>query len=153
MSGQPGALVLQLTRVLDAPPTRVFRVLIEPAEWATWWGPHGFSVPEIEVDPRVGRRYRLTMRPPDGEAFHVSGEFLDIDPPNRLAYTFRYDEPDPDDRETVVTLSLNAVDGGTEVRLVQGDFATEARLELHRGGWTDSFDKLRVACSPTTPGG
>jgi hypothetical protein len=27
--------------------------------------------------------------------------------------------------------------------LSQGDFATEARLELHRSGWADSFDKLR----------
>ena len=66
-----------------------------------------------------------------------------LDPPSRLAYTFRWDEPLPADREAVVTLSLNAVGGATEVSLSQGEFATEERLMLHRSGWTDSFEKLR----------
>jgi hypothetical protein len=28
------------------------------------------------------------------------------------------------------------------VSLTQGEFATDARLQLHRNGWSDSFDKL-----------
>ncbi|HEX6336759.1 MAG TPA: SRPBCC domain-containing protein [Jiangellaceae bacterium] len=59
-------------------------------------------------------------------------------------------EPDPDDRETVVKLSLHAVGGATRVVLWQGDFATEARLALHRSGWTDSFEKLRELIKSTT---
>ena len=62
--------------------------------------------------------------------------------PSRLAFTFRWDEPVPDDRETVVELSLVGIGGRTTVTLTQGDFATEERLELHRSGWADSFDKL-----------
>ena len=46
------------------------------------------------------------MQPPDGDVFHLSGVFREVDPPVRLAYTFRWEEPDPDDRETMVTLSL-----------------------------------------------
>jgi len=83
------------------------------------------------------------MQPPDGDLFHLSGEFLEIDPPSRLVYTFRWEEPDPDDRETVVALSLQPVGDATKVWLSQGEFATEARLALHRSGWTDSFEKLR----------
>ena len=83
------------------------------------------------------------MQPPSGDPFHLSVEFLQIDPPGRLVYTFRYDEPDPDDRETVVTLYLGDVADTTEVSLSQGEFATEARLALHRSGWTDSLEKLR----------
>jgi uncharacterized protein YndB with AHSA1/START domain len=101
-----------------------------------------FTTPELELDLRVGGRYRFTMQPPEGARFHVSGEFLEIDPPSRLAYTFRWDEPTPDDRETVVTLTLDAVGEGTELRVRQDEFATEERLALHRGGWTDSLDKL-----------
>ena len=82
------------------------------------------------------------MQPPDGKAFHLSGEFLDIQRPSRLSFTFRWDEPDPDDRETIVVLSLAADEGATVVSLSQGEFATEGRLELHRGGWADSFEKL-----------
>jgi uncharacterized protein YndB with AHSA1/START domain len=141
-------LVLALKRVLGAPRERIFRALTEPAELAAWWGPQGFTIPEVDLDLRVGGRYRFTMQPPDGEQFHLSGEFLGIDPPSRLNYTFRWEEPDPDDRTTVVTLSLQDRGGATEVSLTQGEFATDARLALHRSGWTDSLDKLRKFVEP-----
>lgn len=83
------------------------------------------------------------MKAPDGEPFHLSGEYPEITAPSRLAYTFRWDEPTPDDRLAVVRISLNEVGAATELSLWQGDFATEERLALHRGGWTDSLEKLR----------
>jgi uncharacterized protein YndB with AHSA1/START domain len=46
------------------------------------------------------------MQPPEGELFYLSGEFREVDPPARLACTFCWDPPDPDDQQTVVTLSL-----------------------------------------------
>lgn len=144
MNLQSGGLLLELGCVVDAPRERVFTMLTEPVELAKWWGPHGFTTPEVELDLSVGGRYRLSMQPPDGDLFHLSGEFREIDPPDRLGYTFRWEEPTPDDRETIVTLSLVAVADATEISLSQGLFATEERLALHRGGWTDSFEKLRA---------
>ena len=141
MSG-PTRFVLELARALAAPRERVFRALTQRDDLAVWWGPRGFTTPEIEFDLRVGGRYRFTMQPPEGDPFHISGEFREIDPPSLQSYTFRYDEPTPDDRETVVTLTVDDVDGTTELALRQGEFATEERLALHRGGWTDSLDKL-----------
>jgi uncharacterized protein YndB with AHSA1/START domain len=82
------------------------------------------------------------MQPPEGDVFHLTGEFLEVDPPDLLSYTFRWEEPTPDDRETVVTLTLREVDGSTNVVLDQGLFATEERLALHRQGWTDSLERL-----------
>jgi uncharacterized protein YndB with AHSA1/START domain len=142
MSGQTGRLALDLRCVLDAPGERIYRAVTEPAELAKWWGPHGSTTPEIELNLSVGGSYRITMQPPKGDSFHLAGEFLEIDPPRRLVYTFRWEEPDPDDRETVVLLRLDADGDATAVTLAQGDFATEARLALHRSGWTDSFEKL-----------
>jgi hypothetical protein len=57
-------------------------------------------------------------------------------------FTFAWEDPDPDDVETVVELSFRDRGGSTEVDLVQGPFKTDARRELHRNGWADSFDKL-----------
>jgi uncharacterized protein YndB with AHSA1/START domain len=142
MNEQPNGLVLKLKHVVDSPRERIFTLLTQPAELAKWWGPHGFTTPEVELDLSVGGRYRFTMEPPEGEAFHLSGEFIEIDPPTRLVYTFRWDEPDPDDRETVVVLSLAPVGDATEVSLSQGEFATDERLALHRNGWADSLEKL-----------
>ncbi len=122
---------------------RVFRALTEPDDLARWWGPHGFTIPGVEIDLNVTGRYRFAMQPPEGDLFYLTGEFLEIDPPHRLVYTFRWEDPDPDDRETVVRLSAEAVGDTTRLSLWQGTFATEPRLDLHRGGWTDSFEKLR----------
>jgi uncharacterized protein YndB with AHSA1/START domain len=143
MDEQPGGLLLELKCTLDASCERIFGMLTEPVELAKWWGPHGFTTPETELDLRVGGGYRFSMKPPDGDLFHLSGEFLEIKRPSRLVYTFRWEEPTPDDRNTVVTLSLDDIGDATEVSLSQGLFTTEERIALHRSGWTDSFERLR----------
>lgn len=150
MSRRTGRFQLALTRELAASRGRVFHALTSPDELRAWWGPHDLTTPEIELDLRVGGRYRFTMQPPDGDRFHLSGEFLQVDPPARLAYTFRWEEPAPDDQETVVTLMLDAVAEATRLSIAQGEFATEERLALHRSGWSDSLDKLSALLAADT---
>jgi uncharacterized protein YndB with AHSA1/START domain len=133
---------LQMTRLLPAAPADVFRAMTDAKQLSRWWGPSGFTVPHLEIDPRPGGDYTFEMQPPEGEAFRLSGEFLQVDSPGRLVYTFRWDPPDPDDRETVVDLSLEDRGGHTQVDLTQGEFTTEERRALHEGGWSDSFDRL-----------
>jgi uncharacterized protein YndB with AHSA1/START domain len=82
------------------------------------------------------------MQPPDGEPFHLRGRFREVDPPRRLVYTFEWEDPDPDDRETVVTLSFLDEGEGTRLVLDQAPFATEARRALHMTGWTETFERL-----------
>jgi uncharacterized protein YndB with AHSA1/START domain len=123
----------------------VFNACIDPEELAKWWGPAGFTSPSIEIDPRVGGSYRIAMQPPDGELFHLRGEFRDVDPPNRLVYTFVWEEPKPDDQETVVTLSFGDRGRDTALVLDQGPFATKERRALHEAGWTDSLERLEAS--------
>jgi uncharacterized protein YndB with AHSA1/START domain len=139
---EPAVHALDLTETFPQPAERLWASLVEPAELARWWGPHGFTT-SATVDSRPGGRYRLTMQPPVGHPFHVTGRFLAIDPPGRLSYTFLYEEPGADDHETVVVLTLADVDDGTRVSLWQGPFLTEERRQLHRTGWTESFQRLR----------
>ncbi len=148
MKGNDG-LVLRLKRFLPFPRTVVYRALTEPGELAKWWGPRGFSVPNIDFDPLVGGSYRIAMQPPDGDLFYLAGEFREVDPPAHLAYTFRWSPPDPDDRETVVALSLQDRADGTEVRLTHSGFATEGRRALHEAGWADSFGRLEQVLAET----
>ena len=135
-------LWLRMTRVVPVPRAEVWRAMTDAEEVASWWGPKGFSTRGLEFDPEVGAAYRIAMQPPEGELFHLHGEFREVDPPSRLSYTFVWDPPDPEDRETLVTLSLADLGEGTEVELTQGEFATQDRLDLHDGGWTESFEKL-----------
>ena len=135
-------LTLELRRSLPGPPSLVFELFTDPSRLARWWGPRGFTTPSLDYEPREGASYRIEMQPPEGDAFYLAGEFREVDPPTRLAYTFGWEDPDPDDVETVAALSFRDQGESTEVALSQGPFKTEARRELHRGGWTDSFDKL-----------
>jgi uncharacterized protein YndB with AHSA1/START domain len=135
-------LMLRLQRVLPGARAVVYRALTDPQELAKWWGPRGFTAPSVDFDPRVAGGYRIAMQPPEGELFHLSGEFREVDPPARLSYTFRWDPPTPDDRETLATLSLEDRGEETELLLTQGEFATEERRALHEGGWTEALERL-----------
>jgi len=139
---QSEELNLEMRRVLPQVPAAVFRAFSDPSELAKWWGPDGFTTGCLEFDPRVGETYRIEMQPPEGDAFYLTGEFREVDPPARLAYTFAWEDPDPNDVETLVSLSFRDLGDSTEVAFTQGTFKTEARRALHRDGWTDSFDKL-----------
>jgi uncharacterized protein YndB with AHSA1/START domain len=139
---QSGDLILELRRALPRAPAVVFGAFADSGELAKWFGPEGFTIPSAEFDPRVGGTYRIEMQPPEGDRFYLTGEFREVDPPARLAFTFIWEDPDPNDVETLVGLSFRDLGGSTEVAFTQGAFKTEARRALHRDGWTDSFDKL-----------
>lgn len=135
-------LALRLETVLQAPRKRVFAACVEPGELAQWWGPAGFTTPSLDLDVRDGGRYRITMQPPEGQAFHLRGRYSMVDPPRRLVYTFEWEEPDPDDQETLVTLSFSDHREGTKLIVDQGPFANEARYALHEAGWTEALERL-----------
>jgi uncharacterized protein YndB with AHSA1/START domain len=146
-------LALHLERLLPASPSLVFRMFAEPDLLAQWWGPKGFSAPSVDLDLRVGGAYRIAMQPPEGDLFFLSGEFRAVDPPTQLTYTFRWEPPDPDDRETIVSVSLRDRHGSTALAVDQGSFATEGRLSLHEQGWTDSLDRLEALIRSRDPNG
>ena len=54
---------IDLSRVIDAPPDRVYEAFTDPDQFATWYGPIGFPVERasVELDPRVGGRKRFAM--------------------------------------------------------------------------------------------
>ena len=150
MASRSGELTLELKRFLPAAPSVVFGAFSDPSELAKWWGPEGFTIASLEFRPRVGESYRIEMQPPEGGRFYLTGEFSEVEPPARLAFTFVWEDPDPDDVETLVALSFRDLGESTEVAFTQGPFKTEARRALHRDGWTDSFDKLEQLVSART---
>ena len=135
-------ITLQLERVLPARRADAFARFTDPERLAQWWGPEGFTIPTLDFPARADENYRIEMQPPEGDSFWLRGEFREVDPPAKLAFTFVWEPADPDDVETLVELSFEERGDSTDVALRQGPFKTEERRELHRGGWTESFDKL-----------
>jgi uncharacterized protein YndB with AHSA1/START domain len=147
MAAESDGLMLEMKRVLNAVPSVVFAAVSDRDELVKWWGPQGFTTPSLKFEARVGESYRMEMQPPDGDPFYLTGEFREVDPPSRLAFTFVYEDPDSADVETLVVLSFRDLGESTEVAFTQGPFKTEARRALHREGWTDSFDRLERVIS------
>ncbi len=141
-AGQPTGSQLHLEKILVVPRERAFAAFVDAEQLRRWWGPTGFTVQGLQFDAVEGNEYRIAMQPPAGDVFHIRGTFRAVEPPQRLSYTFTYEEPDPDDQETLVTLTFESTDGGTRVVLDQGPFKTAARLGLHRDGWTETLERF-----------
>jgi uncharacterized protein YndB with AHSA1/START domain len=76
-----------INRVFNAPRELVFDVWTEPKHIATWFGPKEFTNPVCEMDVRPGGRMIIHMRSPEGDVFPSIGEFTEVVPPERLAFT------------------------------------------------------------------
>ena len=139
---RPTGLMLEIMRILPAARPVAFAAFSEADQLARWWGPDGFTTLGLEFDPRIGDSYRIEMQPPEGDPFFLAGRFHEVDAPASLSFTFAWEDPDPDDIETVVELDFDERGDSTDVQLTQGPFKTEPRRQLHRDGWTESFDKL-----------
>ena len=136
-------LNVKLSSSVQAPPATRLRGDDRPGiRSPTGGGLRDFTCPEVIFDVRVGGAYRIAMQPPEGELFHLVGEYVEVSPPSRLAYTFRWEPPDPDDQETLARLTLRERGGATEIELTHGPFATEARRDLHEAGWSDTLARL-----------
>lgn len=136
--------VLEMERLIPAPPERVFEYWTEPELVAKWFGPGDFDVPSSQLDLRPGGKWRTTIRSPEGKLRTVSGVYNTIDPPRRLVFTWAWDDDDGvRGHETQVTVTLEPTPGGTRLRLVQEDFQNREIRDRHNGGWASSLSKLQ----------
>ncbi len=132
---------LRIKRTFDATAERVFRAFTEAEALKRWKAP-GDSVVELaEADVRVGGRYRVHMRGPDGTAYRLAGEYREVVPSSRLVFTWRW-ETDPAEKETLVTVDFTAIGERTEIELVHSGFVNEADRDGHGKGWNGCFPKL-----------
>lgn len=95
---------LVLTRVIDAPRELVFEAWTKPEHVSNWFGPKGFVTTTLEMDFRVGGRWRFEMRGPDGTLYDNRIVYLEIDAPKRLVFDHGRDlDDDPSKFRVIVT--------------------------------------------------
>lgn len=88
-------------------------MLPESTELVKWWVPARLHHTGSRTEPHGRRTLSIPHGAAHAEPFQLSGEYLEVDPPWRLVYTFRWEEPTPDDRETVVDLALGSTGEAT----------------------------------------
>jgi uncharacterized protein YndB with AHSA1/START domain len=79
-----------VTRVLDAPRELVWKAWTGPKYVVQWWGPKGFTAPFCEMDFRVGGKFLLCMRAPDGQEVWSGGEYFEIVLHEKIVYSMYF---------------------------------------------------------------
>jgi uncharacterized protein YndB with AHSA1/START domain len=133
-------IALELEHRYAARREQVFDAWTNPDVLERWWAAMpSWETPVAEVDAREGGRYRLSMRTDEGEVHTVHGEYTEVRPPERLAYTWSWEEgPDAamaGSEHSRVVVDFIEDGGGTLVRLSHRGFASEPIRELHAQGW------------------
>ena len=143
-----------------APQERVFRALTDPNQLVKWWGQKGlYHHTKWTADVRAGGAWRSEgVGDQDGAPYNVKGEYLEVDPPRRLVFTWQASWSGP--LKTVVAFDLVPITDGTLVRLRHSGFAgaPAAATGHYQGwvrvlGWMQAFAEkgLTVADRPAPP--
>jgi len=122
--------------LIAAPPERVFQALTDPRQLLQWWGQKGmYHGTDWQADVRPGGQWRCEgVSEVDGSSFSVSGEYLEVDPPRLVSYTWIKSWAGP--LKTLVRWELEPVAGGTLVRMSHSGFGNDAAsLSAHNQGW------------------
>ena len=139
-----GDLVFE--RTFDAPREQVWKAFTDPELIPRWWGPHGTTTTVVEMDVRPGGRWRYVGHAPDREDVTFYGEYLEIQPPDCLKWTFMFDVDGLGPQGGPESFTFEDVDGKTKVTSI-GHIGSVEALEgaLATGmvaGALETWDRL-----------
>jgi uncharacterized protein YndB with AHSA1/START domain len=143
----PAERELVITRVFDAPRELVFKAWTDARHAKSWWGPRDYPAAYLEMDVRPGGIWRGRLRSTAsgeelGNELGMGGVFREVVPPERVVFTFAWEEEGERGLETLVTVTFAEQDGKTHMTFRQTPFQSVEERDGHRGGWSSSFDRL-----------
>jgi uncharacterized protein YndB with AHSA1/START domain len=134
---------LTMERTFAAAPQRVFDAFTSEEVMRRWWhAGQDWETPEASVDLRVGGEVRVVMRNPHEDVrYGGGGEYTEIDPPTRLAFTWTWDD-DTDHVSQLIEIDFLENDGATTVTFTHSGLWDEEAVASHEGGWGAAFENL-----------
>lgn len=140
-------LKLEIRRVIRASRQRVFEAWTRPEEIRKWMGPGMISVSDVQTNARKEGTYRIEMKGSmDGNPelserrMPVEGVYTEVQPNELIQFTWKPSwHPE---EESLVTVRLREVEGGTELLLTHERFADEQSRQGHAHGWNSTMEKL-----------
>lgn len=136
-----------VTRVIDAPPERVWQAWTTPRDFSRWFGTPPFDTPVqgVHLDVRPGGAWTATQvsNTVDEETrLHFYGHYLEVDEPRRLVFTLENPE-DPKDRNVeTVTVTLQPRGDATEMTLHQEGHLPAEQYPLLAEGYSRFFGRM-----------
>lgn len=134
-----------LVRMFQASCDKLYRAWTDPVVIQRWLAPGANVVEQAEIDLRVGGRFQLQTRGPDGAEHRISGRYRELEPGRRIVQTWTYNGPLDllPGEETLLQIDFTPRDDGTsEMRLTHKLIARADIREAYREDWPSCFDKL-----------
>jgi uncharacterized protein YndB with AHSA1/START domain len=142
-AAERSGLAFRVQRRFGKPREKVFRAWTDPEVLKQWWCPKGWAPAEIEIDLRAGGSYRIGMRREGGGApVYVRGCFVEVQAPERLSYTWQWENAFPDMPRTHVTVEFHTDGAGTVVSLTHERLPELGVCLRHRSGWIEAWARL-----------
>lgn len=138
----PAQHELIITRTFDAPRSLVFKAWTTPEHMVRWLGPRDFTAPSCKMDFRPGGAYRACICSPDGKNYWMRGAYREIVEPERLVFTFAWEEEGERGRDTVITATFGELGDKTRMTFRQAFFETIEQRDSHNEGWTECLERL-----------
>ncbi len=135
-------------RTFDAPRDQLWKAFTEPDLIPRWWGLHGTTTTVAEMDVRVGGAWRYVSAAPDRDDVTFYGEFLEIEPPMRIKWTFMFDVEGVGPQGGPETVTFEEIDGKTKMTAISHMGSPEvlegALATGMVGGAIETYDRLEA---------
>lgn len=147
LKSEPGLDPIIIEGLFKAAPERLFRAFTDPRDVSSWFLPKSGNLEAIEIDLKIGGSWCFVIDRTEDKQIHFEGEYLVIDPPNRLEFSWRHVKEFADGtRETTdtskVAVTFTPSGKATEVRLCHEAIKTEDARHGVGGGWNGCFERL-----------
>jgi uncharacterized protein YndB with AHSA1/START domain len=139
------ATTLVVRRTVNAPRDRVFAAWTTPEIMRRFMCPENGGIGELTTDLRVGGAWSIEMIKEDDERLLVRGTYREVRTPERIVYTWGWDEDDiADQHESLVTVDFNDLGTQTEVVLTHERLKDQESRDNHNYGWTSIVTRLQA---------
>jgi len=144
---------LEIKRFLNVPRNRVYEAWTDPVQLRQWFGPESVRTRDLVAETRVGGKFRWDLTNPEGEEMTVQGEYRDLQPGRKIVFTWQWQDDETwESHNSIVTVELSDVAGGTELRLLHEQLPSEESRDNHNDGWKSLLNKLDKFLNEKAPG-
>jgi len=149
LTAQPELPTARVERVLPASPEEVYEAWLDEESLREFICPAPGHAAEVSVDRRVGGSLRFLMKFPD-EEIEVTGEFVALDRPARVCFTWRCS--DTGDLESIVTVLLAPHGEDQTLMTIIHSKQPPALVPKHLAGWSSVAEQLETRLARRDPG-
>ena len=133
---------LEIKRTFQSSREKVFQAWTDPEKLNRWFAPSDDYEVSAECDPRPGGNYRVQMTHKDGNIHTVVGEYREVNPPEKLVFTWSWE--DGGVQGSLVTVDLQDLGESTEVTLTHSGFLSAEWRDKHNEGWSGALSRLEA---------